>query len=259
MMDAFWITLLTVLFSMTLLWLLSVRLRDASIVDMFWGPGFVLIAWVALLTSGDTSWRSWLIAILVTIWGMRLGIYLFWRNHGKGEDPRYQAMREQHGEGFWWKSFFIVYLLQGVLMWIVSWPIQVIHYLPQPMSFTWLDAAAMLLWITGIIFESVGDLQLARFKADPINAGRVMNRGLWRYTRHPNYFGDFLVWWGFGIMVFNGGWVGMWSIIGPILMSILLIKVSGVSLLEQRLHHTRPAYADYVRRTSSFFPRPPKP
>jgi steroid 5-alpha reductase family enzyme len=258
MMDAFWITLIAVLISMTLLWLLSLRLRDASIVDMFWGPGFVLIAWIAFALSGNTSWRVWLIAIMVTIWGLRLGIYLFWRNHGKGEDPRYQAMRQHHGDSFWWMSLFIVYLLQGVLMWIVSWPIQLIHFLPQSPSLTWLDAVAVLLWLTGMFFETVGDGQLARFKADPINAGRVMSQGLWRYTRHPNYFGDFLVWWGFGLFVLNGGWAGMWALIGPFLMSVLLIKVSGVTLLEQRLHHTRPAYQDYVRRTSSFFPKPPR-
>lgn len=237
------------------LWLLSLRLRDSSIIDLFWGPAFVLLAWLTLVdVDGPAAPRAWLVAGLVSAWGLRLGLYLTWRNHGRGEDPRYVAMRAQRGESWWWKSFFIVFGLQGVLAWVVSWPVRSAVAAPAS-AWSVLDVAGVGLVVVGVLFESLGDWQLARFKARPENKGRVMDQGLWRFTRHPNYFGDFVTWWGlgcFGLAV--GAW---WSLVGPVVMSVLLTKVSGKDLLEASLSK-RPGYAEYVARTSGFFPWPPR-
>jgi len=236
---------------MVVLWIISLVLKNVSIVDLFWGAGFVVIAWTSLW-SGSTSDRSLLISGLTTLWGLRLAIYLTWRNHGRGEDPRYVAMAAPHGAAWWWRSLFIVFGLQGTLMWVISLPVQIAIGSPGPIGL--LELAATVLVLTGVAFESIGDLQLARFKADPANRGTIMNRGLWRYTRHPNYFGDAVVWWGFGLFGFaTGVW---WTIIGPALMTFLLVRVSGVSMLEAMMKN-RPGYAEYVRSTSAFIPRPP--
>jgi steroid 5-alpha reductase family enzyme len=174
-------------------------------------------------------------------------------------------MREQHGTRFWWISLLTVFLLQGVILWIVSLPIQaamvatpsnVLFVATSGMPLSWLDFAGVGLWSIGLFFEAVGDFQMARFQADPNNAGRVMDRGLWRLTRHPNYFGDFCVWWGVYLIAFAGG--AAWTIFSPLLMSWLLLKVSGVTLLEKTITHRRPDYAAYQARTSPFFPRPPR-
>jgi steroid 5-alpha reductase family enzyme len=236
---------------MIVLWFVSLRLMDSSIVDLFWGAGFVVIAWTSL-GAASTSDRSLLISGLTTLWGLRLAIYLTWRNHGRGEDPRYVAMRARHGAAWWWRSFFIVFVFQGALMWVISLPVQLAIGAPGPIGL--LELAATLLVLTGVAFESIGDLQLARFKANPANKGTIMNRGLWRYTRHPNYFGDAVVWWGFGLFgLAAGAW---WTLIGPALMTFLLVRVSGVSMLEGMMKD-RPGYAEYVRSTSAFLPRPP--
>ena len=192
---------------------------------------------------------------MVTIWGMRLAGYLAWRNWGKPEDYRYVAMRERHGKRFAMVSLLTVFGLQGLLMWIISLPIQV----GVSQAHAWHAGVpfGLTLWGCGLVFEAFGDFQLARFKADPANRGQVMNRGLWRYTRHPNYFGDFLVWWVFyAVAAETASW--WWTIIGPLLMSFLLIRVSGVRLLESSLRSRVAGYEDYVRRTSSFFPLPPR-
>lgn len=242
---------------MLAMWLLSLALRDASIVDIFWGAGFVVIA-VATFgwTNDGSSPRRALVTALVGLWGLRLAGYLFWRNAGHGEDPRYQAMRRHFGPRFAWISLVTVFGLQGVLMWIVSLPVQLTQAAPGgPLGP--LDALGSLLFAVGLAFEAIGDFQLARFKADPANAGRVMDRGLWRYTRHPNYFGDFCVWWGlFAIAL--GGPLGLWSIVGPLVMSLLLMRVSGVPMLERSIHKRRPDYVAYAQRTSPFFPRLPR-
>lgn len=237
------------------LWLLSLRLRDASIIDIFWGVGFVIIAWVTKASSAGAPARAALVLGLVTFWGLRLAIYLARRNLGKGEDPRYVAMRAAHGEKWPLRSLFVVFGLQGALMWIVSLPVQQALRSPTPASLGLLDALGAALVLTGVFFEAVGDLQLARFKANPDNRGKVMNLGLWRYTRHPNYFGDFLVWWGLYVIALSAGQA--WTVLSPALMSFLLLRVSGVTLLEKSMQ-SRPGYADYIRRTSSFFPWPPR-
>jgi steroid 5-alpha reductase family enzyme len=239
------------------LWLVSVRIRNASIVDVFWGIGFALVALSGFAWGeASTAPRSLLVSAMVTVWGLRLGGYLLWRNAGHGEDPRYAAMRARAGARFWWRSLFSVFVLQGAILWFVSLPLQVVQAAPGgPLGA--LDAAGLAVWCIGLIFESVGDLQLARFKADPRNAGAVMDRGLWRYTRHPNYFGDFCAWWGiFGVALSAPH--GAYTVASPALMSFLLLRVSGVPLLERGLREHRPGYADYARRTSAFFPRPPR-
>lgn len=246
-------TVIATALAMTILWLVSLARRDASIVDVWWGLGFVLIGGVAY-QAGPGGARPLLALGMVGVWGTRLAVYLAWRNWGAGEDPRYQAMRRAWGERFWWVSFVTVFLLQGVLMWIVSVPVQRAMAFDSPLGF--LDFAGLGLWALGLFFEAVGDTQLARFKADPANAGRVMDRGLWRYTRHPNYFGDFLVWWGLWLVAVSVPG-GAWTIVGPVVMSVLLMRVSGVPLLEKSLRRRRPDYEDYCRRTSAFFPWPP--
>jgi len=237
---------------MTVTWLTSLALHNASIVDIIWGLGFVAIAWTTwMITPADN--RSMLLPILTTVWGTRLSGHLAWRNHGQPEDFRYRSMRERHGKRFWWVSAITVFLLQGIVMWIVSLPIQASEcgsYQNQALA---LFGCAV--WLVGFFFESVGDLQLARFRADPENSNSVMDQGLWRFTRHPNYFGDFCVWWGIFLIAY-GCSAAIWSVASPVVMSILLMKFSGVALLEKTLVSRREGYAEYVRRTSAFFPMP---
>jgi steroid 5-alpha reductase family enzyme len=242
---------------MVAVWLTSVWRRDASIVDVAWGPGFAGIAVVAFAVSDGVFERRVLVTALALVWGLRLGGYLLWRAWGKPEDFRYQAMRRYWGARFPIVSFFTVFTLQGVLMWIVSLPIQIAQVAREPATLGALDALGAGLWLVGMFFESVGDAQLARFRADPASAGKVMDRGLWRYTRHPNYFGDCLVWWGlFAIALGIPG--GIYSVVAPIVMTILLRRVSGVTLLERSLVKRRAGYADYVARTNAFVPGPPR-
>ena len=250
-------SLACVMAMLTGLWLLSLARRDASIVDPFWGTGFVLVTWLSLASTGvaKADARSWLLTILVTIWGTRLSLYLLWRNRGHGEDRRYRAMREHHGPRFWWVSLLTVFMLQGVILWIVSMPIQITMVTLATKPLRWLDLAGVALWSFGLFCEAVGDFQMARFQADPQHVGRVFDRGLWRLTRHPNYFGDFCVWWGLYLIAASSG--GTWTIFSPLLMSFLLLKVSGVTMLEKTITDRRPEYADYQARTSSFFPWPP--
>ncbi len=242
---------------MVLTWLISLWQHDASLVDIVWGLGFVVVAVTAAVVGDGADSRRWLLAALVGIWGARLSIYLAWRNLGHGEDYRYVAMRKHWGDRFWWVSFFQVFLLQGVLMWVVSLPVQLSAGVAEPDALGILAAMGAVLWLVGLLFEGVGDAQLARFKADPASKGQVMDQGLWRYTRHPNYFGDFCVWWGIFLIAAEAPGA-RWGIVGPIVMSTLLLRVSGVAMLEKTIGKRRPGYADYIARTSAFFPRPPK-
>jgi len=244
--------------AMVTLWLVSLWLRDASIVDLWWGPGFAAIAgWVFWLTGGDHPRRALLLG-LACLWGLRLGTYLLWRNAGHGEDHRYRAMRRRWGARFPWVSLGTVFALQGVLQWIVSLPLQLGQISPGPPALGVLDALGVLVFAVGLFFEVVGDLQLARFKARSDSGGRVMDRGLWRYTRHPNYFGDFLVWWGIFIVTLATP-LGALAAPGPALMTVLLLRVSGVAHLERTIGRRRPDYAAYQACTSAFFPKPPRP
>ncbi|MHC1781405.1 MAG: DUF1295 domain-containing protein [Anaerolineaceae bacterium] len=248
---------LVILAMMTALWLLSLLLKNSSIVDIFWGLGFVVTAWVYFaLTSDGFAGRKFLLVALATIWGLRLSLYILWRNWGKPEDFRYQKWRGEEGASWWWKSYLRVFLLQGLLMWIISLPLLAAQISPTPARFTFLDILGALVWLIGFFFESAGDLQLARFRADPANKGKVMDRGVWRFTRHPNYFGDSAQWWGFYLLAAaaQGGW---WTFISPLVMTTFLLRVSGVTLLEKTLS-ARPGYEEYIRRTSAFVPWFPK-
>jgi steroid 5-alpha reductase family enzyme len=239
----------------TALWLLSLALLDASIADIFWGPAFVLVAAVAFASAGAITPRRLLMLGLVAVWGLRLAIYLAWRNLGKGEDYRYRTMRKRFGPRFALISLGTVFALQGLLAWIVSLPLQATMLRPGgPLGA--LDVAGVLVFLVGLGCEAIGDAQLARFKRDPASAGRLMDRGLWRYTRHPNYFGDCMVWWGLYLVAAAAG--AWWTAVGPALMTLLLLRVSGVALLERTIVQRRPEYADYVARTSAFVPLPPR-
>lgn len=250
---------------MLAVWYLSLLRKDASIVDVAWGLGFVLVGWTAFWCTTEARLATYVLPVLTTVWGLRLSGYLFWRNHDKPEDYRYQAMREKWGTWFPAASLVTVFALQGGIMWVVSLPVQAGVALsgaaPEGRTIrfsTGLLVLGVAIWSIGLFFETVGDLQLARFKADPGNVGRVLDRGLWRLTRHPNYFGDFLVWWGifFVAVSQSRAW---WCVIGPVVMSIFLMRISGVTLLEKRLVESKSAYSDYIRRTNAFFPGPPKP
>jgi steroid 5-alpha reductase family enzyme len=242
---------------MLVTWTISVVITNASIVDIVWGLGFVVVAWVVRLTGDDgLEARQWLLVAMTTVWGLRLGGYLFWRNHGAGEDYRYRAMRKRWGPNFRWISLGTVFGLQGLLMWIVSLPVQIGQTDATP-GIGAIAIIGIVVWLVGLFFEVVGDAQLARFKADPANAGVVMDRGLWKYTRHPNYFGDACVWWGIALVAAETG-TGAWGLIGAVVMTVLLRRVSGVTLLERSLVKRRAGYVEYVARTSPFVPRPPK-
>lgn len=256
MADLLAISALTIALLMLATWVVSVVIDDASIVDIVWGLGFVAATWAVYLTADiDTSTdRSLLMLVMVTVWGLRLTGYLAWRNIGKGEDRRYQEMRKKRPDSFWLRSLYLVFGLQALIMWIVAVPAVVTQ--GSEGSLFWLDYLGAAVWLVGLLFETVGDFQLARFKSRPDSKGKVMDRGLWRYTRHPNYFGDFCVWWGIYLVAAAGG--AWWAVFAPIVMSTLLMRYSGVELLEKTITRRRPEYEEYIRTTNAFFPGPPK-
>ena len=238
-------------------WLVSLPLRNASIADVVWGAGFVLVAWVAFFAvNSPLDVRQALLVGIPTFWGLRLSLHLFRRNHGKPEDKRYQAMRMQHPKHFGWVSLVTVFGLQGVLMFAVSLPVQIGQLVPQ-VPLGGFAFSGMVLCAVGLFFEVVGDHQLAKFIKDPGNKGKTMNTGLWHYTRHPNYFGDSCVWWGLGLIALETNY-GLWGLLGPALITYLLTQVSGVPMLEKAMLKSNPRYADYMAVTSAFIPWPPK-
>ena len=243
---------MTVAALMVATWLLSLALKNASIVDIAWGLGFVAVAWSVRFAVDGVTARQNLLVALTSVWGLRLGGYLFIRNHGKGEDFRYRAMRKHWGPKFPIISLLTVFTLQGVLMYVVSLGVQLGQAATSP-SLGVLAWVGVAVWVVGLTFEAVGDWQLAAFKRDPANQGKVMDRGLWRYTRHPNYFGDACVWWGIALVAAETG-IGRWGLLGALVMTVLLLRVSGVALLEKSLSRRKPGYAEYVARTSAFVP-----
>lgn len=256
-LEIYFSGLLIIVIAMTLLWLVSVFLKNASIVDPFWGLGFVIADVFYFYKTDGLELRKLIVLSLLTIWGLRLSIYLGWRNLGKGEDFRYQKFRKDYGEKrYWWISFFQVFLLQGVLLWLISAPLLSAQFYSGGSDLNFFDYAAITIWIIGFSFEAGGDFQLARFKSDPNNKGKVLNTGFWKYTRHPNYFGDASVWWAFGLFSVAAG--SYLPLLSSLLMTLLIVKVSGVSLLEKTLKNTKPQYKDYVEKTSAFFPWFPK-
>ncbi len=241
----------------TLLWFWSVLIKNVSIVDIFWGFGFVVINAFFVFMSGDLNIRKILIFILVSIWGLRLSLYLALRNIGKGEDFRYQEFRRNYGaKRYWWFSYFQTFLLQAAIMLIVSLPLFGISISNHSSDLNLFDFLGILLWLIGFSFEAGGDYQLARFKSKSENKGKILASGFWKYTRHPNYFGDSAVWWAYALISIAAG--SYWQIIGSILMTVVIIKVSGVALLEKTLHKSKPGYQEYIRKTSAFFPWFPK-
>ena len=241
---------------MVAVWALSIRLRDVSIVDPVWGPAFVVVALVAALAGSGDAARRWLLLAMTAAWGLRLGLHLARRKLGeRKEDRRYAVMRERKGDAFTLWSLWAIFGVQGLLVLIVSLPLQVAAQRPAALAAT--AVPGVIVFLIGLAFESVGDEQLRRFKADPGNRGKVMDRGLWHYTRHPNYFGDACVWWGLWLTTLPAGGV-WWTLVGPVVMTLLLVRVSGKAMLERDIGSRRPGYAEYIKRTSGFFPLPPR-
>ncbi|WP_296898577.1 DUF1295 domain-containing protein [Thiohalocapsa sp.] len=235
-------------------WLLSIPRRDVSSADALWSLLFMAMTLVYVVQSPNVTERAHLLLFVVTVWAVRLSVFITLRQWGEPEDRHYRAIRAEHGPSFAYKSFYLVFALQAILAWIISLPLLGAVLGAAPLG--WLDAIAVALWLLGFGFEAIGDQQLARFKTDPANRGKVLDTGLWRYTRHPNYFGEACIWWAFYLFALAAG--AWWTIIGPILMTYLLLRVSGVALLEQDMRHRRPTYQDYIHRTNAFFPGPPK-
>jgi steroid 5-alpha reductase family enzyme len=243
---------------MTLLWLVSLRLRDASIVDIFWGCGFVVLAWSTALQAGVPELPRLLLPVCASLWGLRLAVYLAARNLGHGEDRRYVAMRAARPDTFARWSLFAIFWFQAALCWFIALPLQVGLQSARPDGLLWSDVAGLALFVFGLGYEAIADWQLARFKKAPSNRGAVMDRGLWRHTRHPNYFGEAVLWWGLWLIA-AGAPEARWTAVGPALLTFLLLRVSGVALLERTIGDRRPDYADYMRRTNAFLPGPRRP
>ncbi len=244
------------------LWAISVKIRDVSFIDSFWPLGMVMLAVTTYLQSeGGAPERKLLLLALTSVWGLRLSIHLFTRWRAEGEDPRYKRILgsaiDKKGWSFGRASLVLVFAMQAPLLFIVCLPAQLGQLAAEPASTGWLAFAGKCLALIGIGFETIGDWQLRRFRADPANKGKVLDTGLWRYTRHPNYFGDTCVWWGLWLIAAETT-IGLWSIAGPLLLTWLLTRLSGVPMLEYSLKKRRPGYEDYIRRTSSFIPWPPK-
>jgi steroid 5-alpha reductase family enzyme len=258
LLPLFGVNLVLVTAGMLLLWIVSVRIRDVSIVDIAWGPAGALIALTTFFMAGGPFSRRLLLTAMTVLWGLRLALHIGVRNKGKEEDFRYAAMRAEHGKAFPLRSLFTVFLLQAGLIWAIAMPVQVGQMAAEPEGLTLLDLLGTAVWILGFTLEAVADRQLRAFLADPANKGKVMDRGLWRYSRHPNYFGDSLIWWGIFLVAAAtpGGWLTVFS---PLLMTFFLVRVSGVPMLEDALAQRRDGYREYMERTSPFIPWPPKP
>jgi steroid 5-alpha reductase family enzyme len=238
------------------LWLLSLRLRDSSIVDIFWGPGIALVVDLVIWLGHSGGTRTSAVILLVNLWGVRLAAHIWTRrlNDKGGEDRRYAAMRNRVGPGWWWISLPQVFLLQAILIWFVPAPlVAAVLYGQRPIL--WLDYLGIGLAAFGLIFEAIADFQLAAFRADPASQGKVMDAGLWGWSRHPNYFGEAAMWWGYFAIGFAASHM-WWLILSPLLVTFLLLQVSGVTLLEDGIENRRPGYAEYKQRVSTFLPWP---
>ena len=238
---------------MTVGWGISLVRRNAGVADVLWGPGFVLVAWLTFFQADGFFQRKLMLALLVTIWGMRLCVHIAARSRGKGEDPRYAAWRAQYGQKFWLVSLYRVFLVQALFLWVIALGVQYGQVAEQPARLTWLDAAGLLIWLAGLVIEAVADWQLRRFLAAPENRGRVMDQGLWHYSRHPNYFGETLIWWGIFVIVLAVP-LGVLTIVSPLVITYTLLRLTGVSLMEETEFSDNPEYQAYIRRTSAFVP-----
>jgi len=243
---------------MVVLWLLSIPLGDVSFVDSFWALGFVVVALCSYWQVGmEPDAHTSVLLLVTTVWGMRLGLFLFVRWRRDGADPRYVRMIEKAAGNRHVFTLRSVFMLQGVMLWTVSLPVQLGMFADAGSPLGLLAFTGTALAVLGIVFEAVGDYQMTVFRADPANRGQVMDRGLWRYTRHPNYFGDACVWWGLFLIAVGAG-APLWVAVGPLLLNWTLLRWSGAALLERRMKRSRPGYEDYIARTSGFIPRPPK-
>jgi len=245
--------IITIFFYMSVFFVIAVIRKDNSLADIAWGGGFVLVAFLSFfLAHGYAEARQVLVTGLVTLWGARLAIYIFFRNKGRGEDYRYAKWRKEWGRFFLLRSYFQVFMLQGALLLLIAFSAIYINLHPSR-GLTIFDGFGLLIWITGFFFETTGDFQLFQFKKDPENRGKVMKYGLWKYTRHPNYFGEATMWWGIFIMAISVKG-GLFTIISPIAITFLLLKVSGIPMLEKKLAESQPGYAKYQETTNAFFP-----
>jgi steroid 5-alpha reductase family enzyme len=235
-------------------WAIATARRNAGLVDIFWPLFFLFGGLVCAALAETLGVRAWVVLAILALWALRLATHLAVRNWNAPEDHRYRAIRARNEPGFAWKSLYLVFGLQAVLAWLILAPVAAA--IASPAAFGWLGFAGAALAAFGAAFESIADAQLARFKADAANKGAVMDRGLWRYSRHPNYFGEFCVWWGFYLLAIDAG--AWWTLHSPVLMTVLLLRVSGVALLERDIGERRPAYRDYVARTNAFFPGAPR-
>jgi steroid 5-alpha reductase family enzyme len=240
---------------MTLWFVVSLISKRNDVADVAWGLGFVLLTWSSFFISGTHSTRGIIVGILVTLWGVRLARHIHTRNKGKPEDYRYQAWRQAWGKWFFLRSYLQVYLLQGVLLFLISTPVLILNR-NNALPLGSLDYIGILIWLVGFTFETVGDAQLATFKQNPLNKGHLMQQGLWQYSRHPNYFGEVLGWWGIWLIALATpfAWIG---IISPLTITILILKISGIPLLEKKMQ-LHPEFAAYQKRTSIFIPWFPK-
>ena len=244
------------LLTMNAMFVINTRANDNSLIDIAYGPAFILTCLGGWLAGGTAEhFRPLLMLALVSLWGLRLALHIGLRHRGRGEDFRYRNFRESWGEAFVWRSFLQIYMLQGAVVFVVAAPILLAIARPGG-EFAWTDVLGMLLFATGFFFEAVGDWQLMRFKRDPENRGRIMTRGLWSWTRHPNYFGEATLWWGFFVLGL-GSPLGWWGLVSPLVIGFLLLKVSGIPMLEAK-YEGNPEFEAYKARTSAFFPRPPR-
>jgi len=249
-----WISALPVLLAAAMFtWLLSLPIRNVNVASPLWSLMLFVAGVIYALNSDPRTPRLSLVLWLLAAWAVRLAVFTTARNAGKGEERRFEALRARHPP-FWLKSLYLVFVPRALLAWIISLPLLGAFASLRPIG--WLDYAGVLLWLAGFIFEAGSDWQLARFRRNPANAGAVLDRGFWRYTRHPNYFGDFCTWWGFWLMAFSAG--AWWALPGPLVLGWLLLRVSGVAWLETGIGNRRPQYADYVLKTNAFFPAPPR-
>lgn len=238
-------------------WVISLKTRNVTIADSLWGLGFVLIAWLTFFRADGAMPRQVLLTLMVTLWGIRLYLHLHTRNRGKGEDPRYAEWRKKHGSRFTLVSLYQVFLVQALFQWVISLGVQYGQVAETPSGLTWLDGLGAAVWAAGLTIEASADWQLSRFIADPANKGKVMDRYLWRYSRHPNYFGESMIWWGIFITVLSVPW-GVWTIISPLVITYTLLRLTGVTLMEETIFKDNPDYRAYIEKTSAFIPWFPK-
>lgn len=251
----YYLTLAVILLIYMNLWfVVSLIAGRNDVADVAWGPGFILLAWSSFIIAGHQTLVGYIVSWVVTIWGVRLAWHIFSRNKGKAEDHRYQSWRREWGQWFYLRSYFQVYLLQGFFLYLIAFPVMAIND-DADLKLGMFGYVGLAIWIFGFLFETIGDWQLARFIKDPANAGKLMTRGLWAYTRHPNYFGEVVLWWGIWVVSISTT-VGWFTIIGPLTITFLILKISGIPLLEEK-YSGRSDFEEYKKRTSAFFPMPP--